>query len=79
MSAYAKAVRRFRVSYFANAVVEADGSIKCAAASIGVHPNTMSTTLNRAGVSFRDLRKLAAERRKPVQSATAADDARRTA
>lgn len=78
MNRYSPAKRQALVRQFVCAVIDADGSIKAAAGSIGVHPNTVSSWLNRAGYKFQHLRKLACER-KPVQSVMAADAARRVA
>lgn len=86
MKAYSDAMAELEATHLSNiaeylseAVIEADGSIKCAADAIGAHPNTVSKFLNRAGIDFRELRRLAAERKKPVHSADVDGAERRTA
>jgi hypothetical protein len=69
-----QAVEDFRTEYLLKAVFEAKGHFQRAAAAAGIHRNTMTRILHKAGYSHRRVRRMlrtheAVNAPKPVQSA----------
>lgn len=56
MTDYEMAVDRFRARYLLAAVLRAEGNFCKAAQTTGVHRNTLTRVLNRAGFTARSIR-----------------------
>jgi Homeodomain-like domain len=63
MNAYQKELDRCKAALMARAVIAAGGNQCAAAAELGLHRNTLSRVLGRAGYSKKALRALAREPR----------------
>lgn len=79
MTAYRQELRRWLLVLTLQAVKKARGNQTVAAMALGVHRNTVQRAVREAGYTMESLKLLAAPRRKPVASETAAGAARRIA